>query len=494
MTITSPTAAVTPDEPDTDAPSLTLNGDLVLLGDVAPHTTLLSWLRDQGLTGSKEGCAEGECGACAVLVARAAADLEPGEPDDTHPAHPTEWVALNSCLVPVAALDGQEVVTVEGLGTPDHLHPVQRELAERGGSQCGYCTPGFVCSMAAEFYRPDREDFDVEAISGNLWRCTGYRPIVDAARALGRPGPTDPLSARRSAAPPSLRRTDIRHDGSRFVRPADLPDALALLREHPEALILGGSTDVGVAINLLGLRPGLVLAIDHLPELRGLHVGQTEIRVGAALTLTEVERGLAGRVPLLAELLPQFASPLIRNAATLGSNLATASPIGDAAPALLALEADVVLTGPDGDRTVPIDGFFTGYRQTVRQPDELIRELRIPLPLAPTVMFHKVAKRRFDDISSVAVAVALEVRDDVVTRVRIGLGGVAATPLRARATEAALEGMRWSPDTIERASAVLATEGTPISDQRASAAYRRAVLEQSLHRLYARTTESEAMR
>lgn len=496
---TSPTRS---EQVSTPAPDLVLNGSRVPLDGVAPHTSLLDWVRERGLTGTKEGCAEGECGACAVLVAR---PTPAGSPE------PTEWVAVNSCLVPVAALDGQEVVTVEGLGAPDDLHPVQREMAERGGSQCGYCTPGFVCSMAAEYYRAGRapqpaeapadrvhhdcgpNGFDLHALSGNLCRCTGYRPIRDAAFALGMPDETDPLVARRSVSAPEARRTRIHADGAEFVRPADLAEALELLARHPEALILGGSTDVGVAINLRGLRPPFVMAVDRLPELRELHVGEAEVRIGAALTLREVERGLAGCIPLLDELFPQFASPLIRNAATLGSNLATASPIGDAAPVLLALEASLVLTGPNGDRVVPLERFFTGYRETVRAADELIREIRVPLPLPTTTAFHKVAKRRFDDISSVAVGFALDIEDGTVRTARIGVGGIAATPVRARATEAALEGMRWSPEPVARAAAVLATEGTPISDMRASDRYRRAMLEQSLLALYARYSDPTAV-
>jgi xanthine dehydrogenase small subunit len=472
-------------------PGLTLNGSFAPLGPVGAHTTLLDWLRDRGLTGAKEGCAEGECGACAVLVARATPAGVDGAP--TGP-QPTEWVAINSCLAPVAALDGQEVVTVEGLGTPDHLHPVQHEMACRGGSQCGYCTPGFVCAMAAEFYRPDRDEFDPHALSGNLCRCTGYRPIVDAARALRAPQDDDPLARRRESPPPAARRTRITADGAEFVRPADLAEAVRLLAEHPDALLLGGATDLGVAINLQALRPSLVLAVDRLEELRILHLGDTEVRIGAALTLSEIERGLAGRIPLLDQLFPQFASRLIRNAATLGSNLATASPIGDAAPVLLALDASLVLTGPGGDRVVPLDEFFTGYRQTVRAHDELIREIRVPLPLASTTAFHKVAKRRFDDISSVAIAFALDLDDGAVARARIGVGGVAATPIRARATETALEGMPWSPDTVARAATVLAGEGTPLSDQRASGRYRRAMLEQSLLRLHAEAAASDGRR
>jgi xanthine dehydrogenase small subunit len=420
-----------------------------------------------------------------VLVAR------PGQ------VTPTEWTALNACLVPAAAFVGQEIVTVEGLGTPDALHPTQREMAERGGSQCGYCTPGFVCSMAAEYYRPDRSPtseataehgpngFDLHALSGNLCRCTGYRPIKDAAYALGMPAPDDPLAARRSSAPPAPAVTDVTQDGVRFVRPATLAEAVDYLREHPDTVIVAGCTDWGVEANLRGARAPSVLAVDRLPELRELTVGADHIEIGAGLSLTEIERGLAGRVRLLDELWPQFASRLIRNGATIGGNLATASPIGDAAPALLALDATLLLSSAAGEREVAVRDYFTGYRQTVRRPDELIRAVRIPLPLARVSAFHKIAKRRFDDISSVAIAFALDLDGGTVRRARIGLGGVAATPVRAYATEAALEGRPWSAATVSDAAEVLAGEGTPLDDHRASAPYRRAMLGQSLRRLYA---------
>jgi xanthine dehydrogenase small subunit len=283
-----------------------------------------------------------------------------------------------------------------------------------------------------------------------------------------------------------------------FERAVDLAHLLRLLDEHPDAVLVAGSTDWGVDVNLRGARAPFVIGIDRVPELRGLSVadaaegaaadGGAFVEIGAALTLSEVERGLGGRVPLLDQLLPQFASRLIRNGATLGGNLATASPIGDAAPALLALDAVVVLTSTAGDREVPLSEYFTGYRQTVRRPGEVIRCVRIPLPLSALTAFHKVAKRRFDDISSVAAAIALEVDDGVVVRARVGLGGVAATPLRARGTEAALEGRPWSPETVRAAADVLGREGTPIDDHRASAAYRSAMLRTALPRLYARTT------
>jgi xanthine dehydrogenase small subunit len=475
------------------SPAVTVNGRSIPLDGATPHTTALDWLRAQGLVGCKEGCAEGECGACSVLVAR------PGR------ATPTRWTALNACLVPIAAFAGQELVTAEGLGTPDALHPVQREMAERGGSQCGYCTPGFVCSMAAEYYRADRapvaasdghgggapdhlhgpNGFDLHALSGNLCRCTGYRPIRDAAFALGAPEDDDRLAARRSQPPPEVPATRVAAGGAEFVRPSGLAEALTLLAERPEALLVAGCTDTGVEVNLRGQRAPLVVAIDQLPELRGFDTTESAVEIGAALSLSEVEERLDGRLPLLDQVFPQFASRLIRNGATIGGNLGTGSPIGDTTPALLALEATVVLASLDGEREVQLADYFTGYRRSVRRADELIRAVRVPLPPAGLAAFHKVAKRRFDDISSVAIAFALDVRGGVVRRARIGLGGVAATPVRARATEEALTDRPWDADTVRRASAVLAAEGTPLDDHRSSAAYRSAMLGQALHRLFA---------
>jgi xanthine dehydrogenase small subunit len=453
-----------------------VNGTAVSL-ETAPGMNALDWIREQGLTGAKEGCAEGECGACSILVAR------PGT------ATPTEWTALNACLMPAAALAGEEVVTAEGLGTPDDLHPVQREMAVRGGSQCGYCTPGFVCSMAAEYYRGDRGDeFDVHALSGNLCRCTGYRPILEAARAVDRPRPDDALAARRLGPPPAAE--PVHAPG--YARPADLREALELIDGHPGARAVGGSTDVGVEVNLRGDRPGLLVSVGHLRELRELTAGPDEVVIGAGLSLSEVERGLDGAVPLLADLFPQFASRLIRNAATIGGNLGTGSPIGDLPPVLLALDARVVLTSVGGEREVPLASYFTGYRQSVRAPGELIRAVRLPRPFAGIVGFAKIAKRRFDDISSVAIAFAVDVEAGAVRRVRIGLGGVAATPVRALATEAALIDQPWNERTVRMAAAVMAGEGTPLDDHRASAAFRSAMLGQALLKLYYDREEARA--
>ncbi|HEU4998456.1 MAG TPA: FAD binding domain-containing protein [Lapillicoccus sp.] len=499
MTITAPDSRTT-GSPETP-PQVTVNGRLCSLDGVPANTTALNWLRDIGLTGAKEGCAEGECGACSVMVAR----------PDYADADRTQWTAINACLIPAATLDGQEVVTSEGLGTPDALHPVQREMAVRGGSQCGYCTPGFVCSMAAEYYRADRapgaeatydaddsldyvehaegehgpNGFDLHALSGNLCRCTGYRPIRDAAYALEQPPADDAFAARLASPPPPVRHTRIAEPDGEFVRPTTLSEAARLLGEHPDAVLVAGSTDWGVEVNIRGIRAPYAIAVDRLPELRGFEVGEDWVELGAALTLTEVERRLDGRIPLLDHVFPQFASRLIRNGATIGGNLGTGSPIGDTPPALLALEAVVVLASAEGRREVPLSEYFTGYRQSVREPGELIQSVRIPLPLAEITAFHKLAKRRFDDISSVAVGYAIDVVDGEVVKARIGLGGIAATPIRALDTEAALEGRPWNRETVRVAAGVLRQEGTPIDDQRASADYRAAMLGTSLLKLHA---------
>lgn len=544
----------TADRTEAEAPAtaVTVNGSEKSVVGVAPYTTTLQWLRGGGITGPKEGCAEGECGACAVLVSRP--DGDGG----------TRWTSLNSCLVPAAMLAGQEIYTAEGLATAEGLHPVQEEMVLRGGSQCGYCTPGFVSSMAAEYYREDRagcacgsggcgsapatsnivsnaravptgnklpwplvvaddaqrldpwlpprieqdadativpatryestseheaevgpNGFDLHALSGNLCRCTGYRPIRDAAFALGEVDPADPIAQRRAQPAPASRPLRLETAGSAFVRPADLEEALSLLVGTPEAVLLAGSTDWGVELNIKHRRAPLTIAIDQLPELRQFHATDDHIEIGAALTLSEVARLLDGSVPLLDQVFPLFASQLIRNAATIGGNLGTGSPIGDMAPALLALDADLVLSSPRGNRIVQLADYFTGYRESVRVADELICAVHIPTPVAPLSRFYKVAKRKFDDISSVAVAIAATVTDGTVEHIRVGVGGAAAMTLRARSTEAALLGKPFTAETFAAAADVMMTEVTPMSDHRASAEYRSATLAQSIRRFHA---------
>ena len=441
-----------------EAPAVTVNGETVPLAGATPHTTALDWLRARGLTGGKEGCAEGECGACSILVAR------PGA------AARTEWTAINACLVPAAALDGQEVVTAEGLGTPDALHPVQREMAVRGGSQCGYCTPGLRVQHGRRVLpAPDRDA--ATATSGRGRRrtstgptastCTrsaatcaaapGYRPIRDAAYALGAARRRRRRWPRaRAAAPPAPPPTRL--DGRRRrVRPARRPrrGARSCSPSTPTRSLVAGSTDWGVEVNIRGAAPPFVVAIDRLPELRALEVDEDEIEIGAALSLSEVERRLDGRVPLLAEVFPQFASRLIRNGATIGGNLGTgvADRRHPAGPARAGRRRRAGLA-PTGDREVAAGRLL--HRLPADRPAARRADPRGPDPAAAgqVTAFHKIAKRRFDDISSVAVGFALDVADGVVRRARIGLGGVAATPIRALATEAALEGRPWTAETV----------------------------------------------
>ena len=357
--------------------------------------------------------------------------------------------------------------------------------------------------MGAADHEHGPNGFDLHALSGNLCRCTGYRPIRDAAYALGAPESDDPFLTRLAEPAPEPGATTTSSAQGRYVRPPDLAGVLELLAVHPDARLVAGSTDWGVELNIRHSRAALTIGIDRLEELREFSVGPDRIDLGAALSLSEIEARLAGRVPLLADLFPQFASRLIRNGATLGGNLGTASPIGDAPPALLALDASLVLASAEGEREVLLADYFTGYRQSVKRPDELIKTIRLPLPLAPVTAFHKIAKRRFDDISSVAVAYALTLDGAAsgadgadgasgagaggsrVASVRIGLGGVAAMPLRATAAEEALKGQPWTRETAAAAADELARAGTPMSDHRASESYRIAMLRNSLLKFYA---------
>jgi xanthine dehydrogenase small subunit len=398
---------------------------------------------------------------------------------------------VNSCLVPLLSLDGQSVVTVEGVaGGAGALHPVQRLMAEAGGSQCGYCTPGFVMSLYCEYYRPGRDGYDPESIGGNLCRCTGYRPIADAARALppaaavARAGDA---RVRALAEPPPAPRA---LHGPRFERPVDLHSLLACLAARPEATVIAGGTDLMVYVNQRDQRFPALVSVEAVEELRQFEVSEAEIAIGAALTLGEIDERLAhvgrqlgaqrgeGGVGLLRQLFPLFSSRLIRNRATLGGNLGTASPIGDAPPALLALDAEVTLAGAAaGERRVALADFFAGYRKTVLAPGEVIVSVHLPRPLPAVQRFYKVSKRVLDDISTVAGAFALDLDGDRrVQRLRIAYGGVAKTPLRARAAEARALGEPWTRATVAAVAAELAGVGSPIDDHRGSAAYRRRMI------------------
>jgi len=468
------------------AVAFVLNGRPVDAGPAGASVTLLQWLRARRLTGTKEGCAEGECGACAVALRRT----------DAHGR--TRFESINSCLVPLAAVHGETVVTVEGVAPgPGLLHPVQQAMVEAGGSQCGYCTPGFVVSLFCEYYRPGRDGFDPEAISGNLCRCTGYRPIADVARALPSPVPGDPHLETLAAGVAPLTRVDSVDRGERFVRPTSLDDLFRCLGETPGATLIAGGTDVMVGVTQKGDRPATLVSLAALPELRAFAIEADAIVLGAGLALTEIEERLhdvADAAPaLLTQLLPLFSSRLIRNRATLGGNLMTASPIGDTPPVLLALDASVTLASATGSRVVPLREFFLGYRKTAARPGEILVDVRVPRAQPAIQRFYKVSKRLLDDISTVAAAFAIDVEDDGrVTQARIAYGGVAATPIRATALEAALIGQPWTLETADALRSIADGVGTPMTDLRGSAEYRRAMIGRLLAKCVADTSGVDA--
>ncbi|HEV3198385.1 MAG TPA: FAD binding domain-containing protein, partial [Bryobacteraceae bacterium] len=419
-----------------------LNGQTVRAERFAAQTTLLDFLRSRGLTGAKEGCAEGECGACTVvMVGRTASHA------------PAAYVPVNSCLLFLPMVAGQEIYTVEALADRGPLTEVQQAMVDFGGSQCGYCTPGFVMSLFADQYRPGREGpCDPHAMGGNLCRCTGYRPIRDAALSLG-PAPAGALRDRLSQPPPQLGPAA----SSGFSRPGTIAECLALLAEHPDARLIAGGTDLVVESNLRLRRFPHLIGVEALTELRTFHESASEIEIGAALTLSEIGQAWTSAPPVWQEWLPLFASPLIRNRATLGGNLATASPIGDAAPLLLALDARVRIATARGQRTVPLQSFFLGYRKTALQPGELLVSIVLPKPLPAIARFYKAAKRRMDDISTVAACFAIDLDDaGRVQRARLAYGGVAAVPVRAVDAEEAILGGPLDQAAVCRAQDVLA--------------------------------------
>ena len=456
--------------------AFTLNGNVVQVDTIPAQTTLLDLLRSRGLTGAKEGCAEGECGACTVLVVR---------PSGTGSA----FIPVNSCLMFAPMAAGQEIYTVEALAGRGPLLPAQQAMADLGGSQCGYCTPGFVMSVFAEQYRPGRQGAcDEHALSGNLCRCTGYRPIRDAAVSLGEPEP-DRFTERMALPAPSF--DAIHYDG--FLRPSTVDECFAALAEHPEARIVAGGTDVAVESNLRGRRFDCLISLEALQELRAFRESEEQVEIGAGLTLSEIDALWKSAPPVWHEWLPLFASPLIRNRATLGGNIATASPIGDGPPLLLALDASVRIAGSTGERVAPLDEFFLGYRQTALRPGELLVSVVLPKPFAGQARFYKAAKRRMDDISTVAACFAFEIDDrGVVQRARLACGGVAAVPLRAREAEDAITGLRWNESAVHRAQDILARTLHPISDHRGSAAYRLALAQNLLEKFWWQQQEEAA--
>ena len=470
-------------------------GSLVKLGNVPPDRTLLDLLSEvRRLTAAKEGCAAGDCGACTVVVA---------EPDVNTQGQRLRWRTVNSCIKPAHAIDGMALWTAADLASPDGLlHPVQQAMLEHHGSQCGFCTPGFVMSLFGLYQRRvacggavDRHTAQ-EAISGNLCRCTGYRPIVEAACSLQ----ADTRHAVDEAAlAQALRTLPPRQDrGSAYQLPTHLTELLQARSAHPKAQLIAGATDAGLWITQGLLAMPQVIDLTRVAELRRIETHPHHIAIGAAVTLQEAFDALAADRPAIADFAERFAGWPIRQSGTLGGNVANGSPIGDSMPLLIALGAQVILMawrrGRIVHRHVPLEDLYTGYRQNVMAPDEVLAWVVVPRAQHDEWLgAYKISKRMEDDISAVCLVLQLHLESDTasaphIRRVRIGAGGVAPTPTRARQTEAQLIGKRWNADTLKLAQATLQGEFQPISDLRASSSYRRSMLGALLHRAWLEST------
>ena len=466
----------------------TLNGAPVEVPDgTSPSTTLLNFLRAGGRTGAKEGCAEGDCGACTVAVLDADAAGGPA------------WRAVCSCILLLPQVDGRELRTVEGLAAPGGaLHPAQEAMVEALGSQCGYCTPGFVMNLFEATYRRDLDQPGAldDQLCGNLCRCTGYRPIQDALRAVAGSCPLDAFSAAAAARRPGPPGAAVHEgQGQRWVRPDRWELLWDEIAAHGPPRFLHGATDLGVDVTQRGAAWPFVVDLSALPDLADMRdLPDGAHHIGAGARLSDLEAWSAGRLPAVHRMLRFFASRQIKNRGTVGGNLCNASPIGDLAPALLALDAVALVRGPGGDRELPLSAFFTGYRRTALGPGELLLGLRVPAPPAGArQLAAKVCKRRELDIS--AVAAGMVVATDPIRRVvhaRLAFGGMAATPARAHEAEAALLGRTWGPDAVEDAVAALSRDFAPIDDHRASAWYRATVAGNLLRGFYEETLTVQA--
>jgi len=442
---------------------------VTLEAGLSPMTTLLDWLRDRrGLKGTKEGCAEGDCGACTVVLERPDGRRQP----------------INACIALLGQLDGLAVRTVEGLRGPDGgPHPVQQAMAEADATQCGFCTPGFV--MAAYAFAAGGEPAEParihDALGGNLCRCTGYRPIVEAMeRVAGLP--VEP-----PAALPG--RTDSASFDGVFHAPRSLDALLALRAAQPRAPLLAGATDLGLLASRHRHPPAALIHVAHVPELGTIEETDEEIALGAAVTYADALPLLVKHFPALGPYLTRIGSRQVRALGTLGGNIGTASPIGDSAPVLIALETRLTLvSAARGRRTLPLENFFLGYRKTALAADEVIERLTLP-KLWPGEVFYcdKLSKRRDQDISTVAAGYRLRLKDGRFEDVRIGVGGMAATPRRAVAVEAALRA-----GGFDAARAAIETEFQPIDDWRGTAAYRLQAAKNLLRRLELRLADPAA--
>ena len=457
-----------------------LDGELVELNDVDPTRTVLQYLReDLRRVGSKEGCAEGDCGACTVVVAEKVVG-----------ADGVNLRAINSCIQFLPTLHGKELITVESLQTNGaDLHPVQQAMVDCHGSQCGFCTPGFVMSLFALYEshdNPSRTEID-DALAGNLCRCTGYRPIIDAAIAMyDLPAVTH--AAVHAEQLEALDADDALHIefGQRtFFAPVTSAELSTLLAKHADATILAGGTDVGLWVTKQQRVLDTIIYTGRVADLGKIDESDTHIEIGAAVTLTDAMQVVVANYPQLDELFRRFASPPIRNAGTLGGNIANGSPIGDSMAALMVAGSTLILRSLDGDREITLEDFYIDYQVKDLRPGEFVAAVRMPKPKENTILrSYKLSKRFDQDISAVCTAHRLELRDGKVVDFAMACGGLAATIKRASNCESALIGAEWNAASIELAMQALSDDFAPIDDMRASADYRLRATQNLLQRFY----------
>lgn len=453
---------------------------------VRSSDTLLDHLRlSRRLRGTKEGCAEGDCGACTVLVGRRAGDGLVYEP-------------VNACIRLMGSLDLTHVVTVEHLaGANGELHPVQQALVDYHGSQCGFCTPGFVMSLYALWMRKPRPSVAEieEALQGNLCRCTGYLPIIKAAQSIEGSAAEDKLAAERAsvlarlAAMDDGARVEIRTGEDEVIVPASVDDLAEVLLARPKTTVVAGSTDVGLWITKFMRKISPAVFISHLTGLKAIDIGEAGVTIGAGVSYDEFQSVLDREFPHLSEYWRRIGGWQVRAMGTVGGNIANGSPIGDTPPALIALGATVTLRKGDDRRTLPLEDFFIAYGKQDREPGEFVEQVFVPKPVPGSLdAAYKVTKRREEDISAVACGFHLELDGDRVRVARLAYGGMAATPKRAAAAEAALVGQPWTSETVAKAEAAVAQDFQPLSDWRATAGYRARVAANLLRRFYMEST------
>jgi xanthine dehydrogenase small subunit len=466
-------------------------GETLALNNVPPDRTLLDLLReDLRSCDTKEGCAAGDCGACTVVVAEASEGR-------------LSYRAINSCIRPAHSVHGLAVWTAGDLAaSPDRLHPAQQAMVDHHGSQCGFCTPGCVMSLfglyqdsVCQGHAVNREQAQ-HALSGNLCRCTGYRPIVQAACHMG-DYPVQRVDE--PAVLQALANIEPRSPHANYVLPERLEDLLRARSQSPQATLIAGATDAGLTLTQGRQRWQQVIDLSRVDELRQVEDYPRHIAIGAAVPLQHAFEALAQERPHVQDFANRFAGWPIRQSGTLGGNVANGSPIGDSMPLLIALGAHVVLMAWRRHRIVhrelPLENLYTGYRQNLMAPDEVLCWIKVPRPTPHEWLgAYKVSKRVEDDISAICLVVQLQRQGQRITQASIGVGGVAATPVRAVRTEAALLGQRWTPDTVQKAQAVLRQEFDPISDMRASSAYRREVLGNLLQRAWLESTGQTEIR